>query len=414
MAEIKLPNSTQLERVISLLGGDQDVYGIHWDAKDDVITRTGGAIGKTVGASTGGEPIVSDFDSIAPWSNMQRVVLNDAGVVVARHGDPTYVEDGTLGQVMVEIPKFYYRSFKTATGYQFEITPNKKDGFKVHHAFKKGSTELDRVFCSAFNGSIFDTSASDYLLADEQVADFTATTGDKLSSIAGAKPCSGLTQVLTIVNSRVLANNRGAGWQLFDFGVATALQMLLFIEFASFNSQAVIGQGVVNKTDDGASNMSENNGATSFLGNKSGRQAGTNGLTSISYRGVENFWGNIHSFVDGINIQNHIPFLATDGYASDKFTDNYESIGTNISLTTGYISDLIMNDNFDFGILGSKTSGSSSTRIPDRQTQAAGNRVAHFGGFWTLGLDAGFARWLFSTAASSRFRSTSARLCYKK
>ena len=49
------------------------------------------------------------------------------------------------------------------------------------------------------------------------VADFTAGTGDKLSSIAGAKPCSGLTQDLTLPNARILAHNRGSGWELQDF-----------------------------------------------------------------------------------------------------------------------------------------------------------------------------------------------------
>ena len=402
MPVITLPNAEQIERMINLLGGDQDIYGIHWDKVNDVITRTAGAVGLTQ----------SDFDNIAPWSNMRRCTVNDSGVVTSYYGDPNYIEDGSIGQVMVELKKFYYRAFTTVNGYQWEISPNPKTGFKVHPAFIKGATTLDRVFVSAFEGSVYDTSATAYLLADEQITDFTATTGDKLSSIAGAKPCSGLTQNLTIVNSRIIAKNRGTGWQLLDFGVATALQMLLFIEYASFNSQTVIGLGVVNKAS-GTGNESEITGATSFLGNASGRQAGTDGLTSVSYRGVENFWGNIWSWVDGINIQNHVPYLATDAYQSDKFTDNYTQIGSSISLTTGYISDVILNDNFDFGILGSKTSGSSTTKVPDYQYQVTGNRVSHLGGSWAYGAVAGFACWSLSTSSAARDRALGSRLCYK-
>ncbi|WP_202946905.1 hypothetical protein, partial [Rhodanobacter thiooxydans] len=81
---------------------------------------------------------------------------------------------------------------------------------------------------------------------DEQIADFNA---DKLSSIAYAKPASGLTQNLTRANMRKLANNRGVGWQISDVLSASVTQMLFIIEYASFNTQANIGLGVVNKAD---------------------------------------------------------------------------------------------------------------------------------------------------------------------
>ncbi|WP_202946829.1 hypothetical protein, partial [Rhodanobacter spathiphylli] len=69
---------------------------------------------------------------------------------------------------------------------------------------------------------------------------------DKLSSIAYAKPASGLTQNLTRANMRKLANNRGVGWQISDVLSASVTQMLFIIEYASFNTQANIGLGVVN------------------------------------------------------------------------------------------------------------------------------------------------------------------------
>ena len=180
MPVISLPNSEQLERLIEVVGGDKDVYGIHWDKIDDVITRVKGAVGLTQ----------SDFNNIAPWSNMRRWTVNDRGVVKSYYGYPNYIEDGSIGQVMVEMQKFWYRTFTTQTGYQFEISPNEKSGFKVHPAFIKGAETLDRVFVSAFEGSIYDTSASAYLLADEQIADFTATTGKLPFTLFRTKPCN--------------------------------------------------------------------------------------------------------------------------------------------------------------------------------------------------------------------------------
>lgn len=72
------------------------------------------------------------------------------------------------------------------------------------------------------------------------------------------------------------------------------------------NAQSVIGQGVSTFTDDGSTNMAVVTGATSGLGNGSGidPNAGVDGKCSVSYRGEENLWGNIWTWLDAINIYN--------------------------------------------------------------------------------------------------------------
>jgi hypothetical protein len=101
--------------------------------------------------------------------------------------------------------------------------------------------------------------------------------GDKLSSIANAKPISGLTQDLTRRNCGILAENRGTGWSQQYAATAACSQLLFTVEYASMNSQTAIGKGVVDKAS-GEGNESEITGATTLLGNASGMAAGTNGL----------------------------------------------------------------------------------------------------------------------------------------
>lgn len=127
-----------------------------------------------------------------------------------------------------------------------------------------------------------------------------------LSSIAGAKPASGLTQNLTRANVRKLCTNRGKGWKSHNIFALTATQWLILVEYASMNAQSVIGQGVSTFTDDGSTNMAVVTGATSGLGNGSGidPNAGVDGKCSVSYRGEENLWGNIWTWLDAINIYN--------------------------------------------------------------------------------------------------------------
>jgi hypothetical protein len=347
-----------------------------------------------------------------PWMFMKRCNLLDDGTVAAYYGDAGYKEDGSNGQVMVEIPKFYYMTtVETVNGqktFKWHVSMLPMLNFKVHPAFVRNGVVKDKIYFSAYEGCIYDTSASAYLLADEQIADFNT---DKLSSIAGAKPASGVEQALTIVNSRKLAQNRGVGWEQQDFLTSSALQMLMFIELSTFDVQAKIGLGVVNKAS-GTGNEAENTGQTASLGNQSGMANDTNGLVSVSYHGVENFWGNIWTWVDGINIRDNVPWVADNSFQSDLFAAPYTSLGVKLASTNGYASDLATSTVFDYGFLPLETSASTSNTMRDYYSQALGLHVARLGGYWSNGGAAGAAYWLLSHSSADRDRNIGARLLY--
>ena len=391
---------------------EDGIYGVEVDFVNNNFTRLAGAIGKNPGA---------DFDSINAFGGRRRCNLADDGTVNAYYGDAGYKEDGSNGQVMVEQPIFYYKvvplqleKIQDGKGYhmrkaRYYVSDVPKPGFKIHPAFVRNSLVKDKIYLSAYEGSIYDESAGTYLLADEQIADFNA---DKLSSIANAKPASGLTQNLTRANMRKLANNRGAGWQQRDVLCASASQMLMMIEYAAFNMQSAIGLGVVNKPS-GEGNESELTGATSNLGNASGMAVGTNGLVSISYRGEENFWGNIWKWIDGLNVYIDPDTRKTDAYwAAENFADNtgsapYKHVGFNLAPNTnGYVSAFGWSEECDFLFLPTETLGDSALPVGDRfyNTQT-GWRVARLGGSWSYGLDAGAFDWIVHYSAAHRERS---------
>lgn len=379
-----------------------DIYGVEWNKSTDSYIRLSSALGKTR----------EYFDTQFPWAGMKRCILNDSGEVVAYHGDANYKEDGSIGQVMVQIPKFYYFSEQAGNTYRYYVSPTQHTGFKVHPAFVRNEVEKDCIYISAYEGCLYDVSASAYITDDAQIADFTATTGDKLSSIANVKPCSGLTQNLTLPNSRILAHNRGAGWELQDFLTASAVQLLYLIEYANFNTQACIGRGVVDKAS-GSGNESVNTGATSSLGNTSGRASGTDGLVSVSYRGIENLWGNIWKWVDGLNIQaDHKPWIADHGFVSDTFTSPYTYLNGTLANTNGYAKDILFNSSIDYGFLPTVVGGSETSYLCDNYYQATGNRVAGLGGSWGSGSNAGAFYWNLDNASSNRYRTIGARLLY--
>ena len=380
-----------------------DTYGLEWNKTTDSYTRLNDAEGKNR----------SFFDNIYPWAGIRRCVLTDLGQIVAYYGEAGFVEDGSTGQVMVRIPKFYYRAESFANGYRWYISPKPQGGFRVHPAFVRNGVEKDCIYISAYEGCLYDVSDSSYITNDAQVADFTAGTGDKLSSIANAKPCSGLTQNLTLPNARILAHNRGTGWELQDFLTSSAIQLLYLIEYANFNSQTQIGRGVVDKTDDGSTNMAVNTGATSSLGNASGMASGTDGLVSVSYRGIENFWGNIWKWVDGLNIQaDRKPWVADHSFASDTFTSPYTYLNGTLATTNGYAKDILFNSSIDCGFLPTVVGGSENSYLCDYYWQNTGNGVAMLGGHWYVGSPAGALYWHLYIGSSSRYRTFGARLLY--
>ena len=164
---------------------DSEIYGVEVDFENNVVKRIGANEGLTS----------SDFDNILPWGGRRRCNVTDKGVVVAYYGDEAYSETGELTkeavsngtvhpvgtkvQVMVEQPKFWYKTVplkmsKVAvpneqnqvdktTGYsilkaRYYISPTPRVGFSVFPLFLKGNPakEVDYAYLSAYSGSLYD------------------------------------------------------------------------------------------------------------------------------------------------------------------------------------------------------------------------------------------------------------------
>jgi hypothetical protein len=335
----------------------------------------------------------------------------------------TFTDTGTTG-VTATVTRtqcgYIGKGFKLRKA-RYYVSMTKKPGFKVHPAFVKNGVEVNKIYLSAYEGSLYDVSASAYLLADEQVADFTATTGDKLSSIAYAKPISGVTQDLTRRKCGILAENRGTGWSQQYAATAACTQLLFTVEYATLNSQTAIGKGVVDKPYVAGQNDSEITGATTLLGNASGMAAGTNGLTPITYRGEENFWGNIWKFTDGMNIycdianNVHDLYIADNAFAESKNNDNYKNAGITLATKEGYVSAMAYNEEFDWLFVPAETTGDSALPVGDYFYMSAstnGYKIARLGGGWGSGLTYGAFSWFVHYAPSCRLASIGGRLVY--
>lgn len=417
----------------------EDVLGITMDYKNKTCTRIAGAKNLTAGA---------DFDKFSMYGGRKRCNVSDGGTINAYYGDEGYTEDGSNGQVMVYQPKFYYlvcplEYDRQETGYGYHlrkanyyVSETQRAGFKLHPAFyDKNGNEVDYILMSAYEGCIYDTSANAYLKNDEQVMD---AFKDKFSSIAGARPASGVSQNLTRPNIEQMAKNRGEGWHSFGIKTASMEQLLMIVEMGMMNLQTAIGQGVVNLPwttgSDTTSSYAGATGSTASLGNGTGRATKTttyeggkatdytvDGKTSICYRGVENFWGNIWKFAYGINFYCEVgkPFLGyvckDFNYAESKKTDNYENIGFELPSENGYVSAMGYSTKYDWLFLPSEVKGNSSLPVGDYYYQNNtwdGYRIAQLGGCWNDGSVAGGFYWYLSDGVGYRDRYIGGRLVY--
>lgn len=417
-----------------------DIVGIQVDYKNKTFKRLAGAANLTKG---------SDFDKFTMFGGRKRCNVADDGSIVAWYGDADYKEDGSMGQVMVYQPKFYYLvcpveydPIDTGIGYHlrkanYYVSEKPRAGFRLHPAFYDASgNEIDYFLTSAYEGSIYDASASAYLLNDEQVMN---TGEDKFSSIAGARPASGSSQNLTRPNIEAMAQNRGTNWHGDLIKQVSAEQMLMIIEMGMMNLQTAIAQGVVSLPwttgSDTTSSYAAATGSTASLGNGTGRAEKTttyeggvakeytvDGKTSVCWRGKENFWGNIWKFVYGINIWGNgkmgggQPYICSDfSFAESKNSGNYEPAGFTVTNANGYISAMGYSTACDWLFIASECLGNSSLPAGDYTyitVNLNGYRIALLGGYWSYGGNAGGFCWDLFGGVGTRSRNVGGRLVY--
>jgi hypothetical protein len=368
-----------------------------------------------------------------PWLNMKRCVLNADGSVnyYLSATDSTKKADGSAanltgadGNVMVEIPKFYFSHSLASNLNSWRIRTTPFPGFTLHPAFVKAGVEVDYRYIGAYDACYLDATDSTYksgLNLDDMTSNLDLA-NDKLASVSGVYPLVGVTRA----ECRTLAANNGAGWHQLDFALYSAIQMLYLVEYANFNTQSILGAG---NTNGGyfASSADQNDsphtiaGASNSLGNASTNTttgAGVSakpGTSFMSYRGIENWYGNCWTWADGINVNEGTAgnVHVTNDYEdfADATTTNYTLLSTALPTASGFIRNIL---NTGAYFLSSTNSGASSTTfITDQHfASAVASRVVRVGGNANVGANAGGFCLISTDDAGFAFRSVGARLAF--
>lgn len=355
-----------------------NVFGVSWDSSNQstALTRLTKANDPnklvTVDITTEPVPAVgtgsgsSPFDSYMPWMGMEKTFIH----VTSGDVDPDPSMSGIYWLAFVKIPEFYYKVENIGNIFRYYVADGAVDGFSLHPG---SGCYVARYEASAYGTSI-----------------------NRLASRSNETPLTGLTRE----GFRGRRGEMAPGFQLYDFAAWCAVGLLYRVEYADWGSQEKINRGIVNDTA-----AAHKTGETDAMVYHTGR-ANSGDNSAVQYRGIENPWGNVSEFIDGINIQSKTAYICTEpeSYADDT-TDNYTSSGITLP-NSGFIKGLGLSSGFPWAFIPNDNGGSETTYIPDYVYSNFGWRVLRVGGGRTYGEKAGL--FFFSADYSS---SDSSAIC---
>lgn len=360
------------------------VYGVTINLSNsnsaNAVTYTDDAVGMTGGSSTWDSlPIFKDIKPCVMVNGVVQYYLNPNDFTKKADGNTADIT--TVGNdVMIEIPKVGFKISTSGSTLTIKVTDNPNagsDGFKYYAHTRTTEGDCNKLYIGAYAGYV---------------------SSSKLYSSSGKTP----TVSQTIGTFRTQAQARGSGYDLISFYPLTLLQCLFIIRYKSIDSQTALGKGYVDasaKTSTGATNT---NGM--YYGT-------TSGTVHVKFAGIEDFWGNVYYWIDGLYSDSNRNILTAFKDFNDTgsgYTSRGQGASSNLS---GYMSK--PQGTTESGFVAKETNGSTTTYFADGAHLYASSLPA-FGGAWNSGDIAGAFRLYVNYSASTSSSFLGGRLMYLK
>lgn len=322
-----------------------------------------------------------------PFNQVKPCLFKD-GAVVKYLNPNDYSKDvdgndvvitGADGDVMIEIPKIYYKLHKDDSYQYIQISDTAQDGFCcLAHTYK--GVEKNKVYIGAYQ-AYYD--------------------GTKARSISGVSA----TGSVSMNNWRTYCHNQGTGYEQFYWHLLVLLEVLFVIQFKNLNSQNALGYGWCN-----SSNFSTGGGL-----NDKGMNYCASGTANaqLKFLGIEDFYGSRRTWIDGTYTSGTkltIADVTSESLEYNGSGTNYIEAGdTGLSNKYGY-TKAILGSNLG-GFAPTDVSGSSSTYYSDYASFYSGC-VLFFGGSRDNGASAGAFYLYFHYSASNAYSNYGGRLAF--
>ena len=372
---------------------------VHEGVTDPVTPIPGQATTGNAALRTG----IPAYSASAVYSRGDRVTydgklwdsLSDANTgITPAAGTTAAVLTGTDGQVMVEIPRFYWReTYDPIAGRATYAVACDTAQFKPFPDLTVASTAAATISVGGVDYAVHPAFVkagvqrpARYIAAYRAVAENTGNnTSGTLKSIADGS--SLYTGSVSLTNFRAKARNNNVGltdvsgqandvWHLLDYHLWHAVQVLYLTEYRTFYAQAVLGGG-----NNVGGDYAKLCGRSNPLGNATGNYNSSGALVAITtgdtdgvaYRGIEDLYGSQWAWVDGWNI-NHdanggLHYVSnTPAQFADGTSTNYTQVGGVTPLSGWHYAKSLHPGTF----ILAKTGGGTTTYTTDGFYGAAG------------------------------------------
>ena len=417
-------------------------YGVQWDktAESPTCTRIGNM------ALHGTLPI---------QNKIKGCLLDDNGNVVKYLPDSGWTEetlDGSAGQVMVELPEFWWKFTESGNTQSVMLSQVPLIGYK--HVRKSYVSAYEATFDRGTDATGGNSHQSEWKMASVKNVSTryrggnnSATNDANYKSLLGMAASS-----LDMSYARTAARLRKPStyeWNLYTYQQHKAIWWLFVVEYATRNTQTAVstnttvsgykqgglGNGVTTVNWDSWTAFNGSYpfvpiGVTDSLGNGSGEveyvSYSGDGATWATvmvprYRGIENPFGHIFKTLDGISV------VVTSGdtgeskiYLSDKpfiwngtNVNGYYHVGNEARNSGTWIREIFFGDNGD---IWCTTEGGSNGKFYSDQhycnVSSSGLRVFRVGGCSANGAFAGLVFSFSNYAPSAATANAGFRLCF--
>lgn len=438
------------------------------------LERIWDSVGLVANAGVDSQVVVNNFDSIYPFNKIRSCNISIVGgkiQVNAYKGDPTFKTDGTNGQVAVEVPIFYQAPQLPGDGYEYwGVSELPLGGWRVNPDFIGSNGQLlQKIYYGKYNAGLINVAGTDKLfsyagLPPEVYRSRTsfrtvARATDSLCCLIGLQFHDVLSTLFTVefatLNSqsimqgvtslpydgthlsilaetavnRVVLTNAQAGQyvvgQTIDIGTSLGGRQvaknrkITSITVYDINNKSIAFDGVaVNTlTTHIVYSVAWFNGATDSVVATSGSiVSNSSGKHPCKYREIENPWGNVWQWLDGVNIINLQSWVCNNPalYADDIFTEPYKVLNYINCNTEGWSKTTGLDERYPHARLPTITGGGSTTYYSDYYYKSdVGNRALLLGGNWAYGSYAGLWFFFANSTALSASVNLGARLSWK-
>ena len=450
--------------VVTLKSKAVKQYGIRrtLNASSTLLERLNDGIGLVANVPTDDGTAQNDFDAVYPFNQIKECIIDATGRIHYK-GDPTYA--AAIGDWMVEVPLYYVKDVRTATTQDEYFSAFKLDGYRIPKDFiredgtvcqkvyygrfktgKDGTTDVSRPGLVPSNYrdlASFRTGArakgagwqevginyvKDFLhkLTKVEFANLNSQTvfGPGITSarytatdtavIAGTAVNRFVTTIAIASNFNV-GNVINIGTTLGGNNVASMRVITAINALDASNSEIVFDGAAVNIAIGNIIAMvAQKTGQTANLQKPSGKLSGISGRTSFKWRGIEDPFGNLYEWVDGVLINDNKGYICNKpSLFASTLTADYKPLSYINANANGYPFEMGYDENYPEAQFPIAVGAGSSTGYADYYYQNTGLRGAFFGGDATDGTFAGLFYWPLGDSPSVAAWGLGGRLLFK-